>query len=78
MFNKKLKVGYYLKMDEDKNDNIWNASGVILDIDSGGLNEIYTFFVLQFCSFLASLSHSYTNDAALTFILGRIKHVTHL
>lgn len=38
-------------MDEDKNDNVWNASGVILDIDSGGLNEIYTFFVLQFCSF---------------------------
>lgn len=49
-------------MDEDKNDNIWNASGVILDIDSGGLNEIYI---------LASLSHSYSNDAAQAFILRR-------
>lgn len=34
-------------MDEDENndDNVWNAAGVILDIDSGMLNEIiYLFF----------------------------------
>lgn len=34
------------KMDkhEDTEDNVWNASGVILDIDSGAL--------IPFCSFL--------------------------
>lgn len=32
-----------IKMEEDGNDdeNVWNASAVILDIDSGVLNEIF-------------------------------------
>lgn len=41
-------------MDEDYNndDNVWNASAVILDIDSGVLHEDLSWFWFRFFSFL--------------------------
>lgn len=47
-------------MDEDENndDNVWNAAGVILDIDSGMLNEIiYLFFFFSWQNYYMSNTH---------------------
>lgn len=48
-----------IKMDEDENndDNVWNAAGVILDIDSGMLNEIIYLFFFFFLTKLLYVKH---------------------
>lgn len=52
-------------MDEDDDDeNVWNASAVILDIDSGAPEDISSFFWISFCFLL----NSHSQFGRFTFI----------